>query len=96
MSYRDLCDALPSQSSVEFVQYYKDNNLVSCTWEEFAEVAKDVVGKLALGIKVVADGWWVQNYSCGDSYYSKWQVHWVPEDDVENCVPEIKACEETR
>ncbi len=63
MSYRDLCDALPSQSSVEFVQYHKDHKLVSCTWEEFAEVAKDVVGKLAWGIKVVADGWWVQYYS---------------------------------
>lgn len=90
MSYRDLCDALPSQSSVEFVQYHKEHKLVSCTWEEFAEVAKDVVGKLAWGIKVVADGWWVQYYSCGDSYYSEWQVHWIPEDDVENCIPEVK------
>ena len=90
MSYSDLCDALPSKSSVECVQYYKGGKKASCTWEEFAEVAKHVHGKLAYGIKVVADGWWVQYFSCGDSYYSEWKVHWIPEEDVEKCLPEIK------
>lgn len=92
MSYKDLCDALPSQSSVDFVQYYKDNQKAVCTWEQFEEVAKHVQGKLAYGIKVVAeDSWWVEYYSCGDSYYSEWQVHWmIPDEEEVHKIPEIK------
>ncbi len=84
MSYKDLCNALPSQSSVEFVQYFKGDQLASCSWDEFAEVAQDVVGTLALGIKVVAAGWWVQYYSC------EWQVHWIPAEDIRSTIPEVK------
>ena len=95
MSYEDLCAALPSESSVNFVRYYrKDGNIASCTWEQFAEVAKHVQGKLSYGIKIVAeDRWWVEYYSCGDHYYSEWQVNWIPHEDEVHSIPEIKDLE---
>ncbi len=94
MSYEDLCAALPSESSVDYVQFHKNGKKASCTWEQFAAVAKDVQGKLSYGIKVVAeDRWWIAYYSCGDSYYSKWQVHWIPDEREEHSIPEVKDLE---
>ncbi len=77
MSFKSLCDTIPSVSSIEYVRYYREDQQVWCTWEEFEQVAKTVKGKLKgrYSIRVVGDDWWVDYYGCDDSYYSAWRRH---------------------
>ena len=97
MSYKDLCEAVPSTTSVEYVRFIseKDGRSACCTWDESARVAKDVEGKLSQSIRVVAEYWWVEHqyFSCQDPYFSGWEVRWIPEEDVVYISPELKDLE---
>ena len=90
MSFQDLCDALPSVSAVEVVTYTRDWQQAWCTWDEFANVAKDVPDLLDWVIQVHADGWWVDYYAADDSFYNEWRVHWVTKEPDAHFLPRIE------